>query len=110
MVLARPSVLGRWARVVQAVARMGVARFEDLHVWQHAKRLCDEIGSLLARPTFVRHAPLSRQLDAAAISTVANIAEGFLRRDGKDFARFVRIAAASNGEARALLYAAEGRA
>ncbi len=40
---------------------------------------------------------------------MANIAEGFLRRDRKDFARFLRIASASNGEVRALLYAAYDR-
>ncbi len=32
-----------------------------------------------------------------------------MRRGRRDFARFVRIAAASNGEARALLHVANGR-
>lgn len=40
---------------------------------------------------------------------MANIAEGFMHGGHREFARFVRIAAASNGEARALLHAAYGR-
>ena len=49
------------------------------------------------------------QLNAAALSTMANIAEGFMRGGSKEFAQFVRIAAGSNGEARALPHAAFGR-
>ena len=41
---------------------------------------------------------LCHQLDAAALSIVANIAEGFIRRGRKEFSQFIRIASASNGE------------
>ena len=40
---------------------------------------------------------------------MSNIAEGYLRRSSKEFAYFVRIAAGSNGEVRAILYAAFDR-
>jgi len=88
---------------------MGVSRFEDLRVWQEAKALCDDVGGLIRRPELERDAPLRDQLNRAVISTMANIAEGFLRGRRKEFIQFLRIASASNGEVRALLHAAEGR-
>lgn len=47
---------------------------------------------------------LSQQMNRAAVSTLANIAEGYLRGRRTEFAQFVRIAAGSNGEVRACLY------
>jgi four helix bundle protein len=88
---------------------MGVYRFEDLRVWQEAKALSDAIGRLIQRQALKQDEPLAAQLNAASLSTMANIAEGFLRRRDKEFAQFLRIAAASNGEVRALLHAASGR-
>ena len=41
---------------------------------------------------------------------MANIAEGFLRNTRREFIRYLRIAAGSNGEARALIYVARDRA
>ena len=93
---------------------MGVNRFEDLRVWQLAKTFSDEIGGLIRRPAMQRDFAMCRQLSAASLSIVANIAEGFVRGRGKEFVQkefvqFVRIAAGSNGEARSLLHAAFGR-
>jgi four helix bundle protein len=88
---------------------MGVQRYEDLKVWQQARLLCNELFALLKAPSLRRDYALTNQLNTAALSTVANIAEGFLRRSDKDFARFLRIAGASNGETRALLYIAKDR-
>ena len=88
---------------------MGVNRFEDLRVWQAAKAFSDEIGALIRTPALARDFALCNQLNASALSAVANIAEGFVRGGRKEFAQFVRIAAASNAEARALLHAAFGR-
>jgi four helix bundle protein len=88
---------------------MGVMRFEDLVVWRTAKALCREVVPIMRRPPFASDLPLRHQLNAAPISTVANIAEGFLRGTRKEFARYLRIAAGSNGEVRALLYLARDR-
>jgi four helix bundle protein len=88
---------------------MGVNRFEDLRVWQLAKTFSDEIGSLIRTPTIARDSVISHQLNAAALSIVANIAKGFVRGGRKEFAQYVRIAAGSNAEARSLLHAARGR-
>jgi four helix bundle protein len=88
---------------------MGVQRFEDLRVWQEARLFADEIGALIAANVFARDPELKSQLNAAVISVVANIAEGFTRGRRKEFQQFSRIAAASNGESRSLLYVAAGR-
>ncbi len=88
---------------------MGVDRFEDLRVWQAATAFANDIRHLLKQMTCAKDFGLADQLNRASLSTVANIAEGFMRRGCKDFARFIRIASASNGEARALLHVANGR-
>jgi four helix bundle protein len=88
---------------------MGVNSFEDLRVWQAAKGFSDAIGALIRRQPLQGDFALRDQLNAATLSIVANIAEGFARGGRKEFHYFVRIAAASNAEARALLHAAHGR-
>ena len=88
---------------------MAINRFEDLRVWQLAKTFCDEIGGLIRRPALQDDRTICTQLNSASLSIMANIAEGFVRGGRKEFARFVRIAAASNAEARALLHATRGR-
>ncbi len=88
---------------------MGVNRFEDLRVWQAAKRQADRVGDLGKRPEFQRDTELWNQMNAAALSVLLNISEGFLRRRDKETAQFLRYAFASNGELKAAYYAADGR-
>ena len=88
---------------------MSVFRFEDLRVWQAAKKQCDRVGDLRKRPEFLKDAELSEHLNGASISTMNNISEGFLRRRDKEFLQFLRYSFASNGEVRACYYAAHGR-
>ena len=88
---------------------MGVYRFEDLRVWQAAKRQCDRVGLLLDRPDFQRDRPLTNQMNEASISVAFNISEGFLRRRNKETLQFLRYAFASNGELKTGYYVAEGR-
>jgi four helix bundle protein len=87
----------------------GVYRFEDLRVWQAAKRQCDRVGAPLLRPEFRDDRQLSDQMNAAALSVMFNITEGFLRRRDKETLQFLRYSFASNGELKAGYYAAEGR-
>jgi four helix bundle protein len=94
---------------VCVLAGMGVYRFEDLRVWQAAKLQCDKVGSLIARPEFRRDAEMSKQMNAAAISVLFNITEGFLRRVDKETKQFLRYAFASNGELKAGYYAVSAR-
>ena len=88
---------------------MGVHRFEDLRVWQAAKRQADRVGELIKRPEFRRDPELSGQMNAASISVMNNISEGFLRHRDKEFMQFLRVSAGSNGEVRSCLYGASGR-
>ena len=88
---------------------MSVYRFEDLRVWQAAKRQCDRVGELIGRPAFKQDPELSSQLNAASISVMNNISEGFLRHRDKEFMQYLRISAGSNGEVRACYHAAHGR-
>jgi four helix bundle protein len=48
-------------------------------------------------------------MNAAALSVMFNICEGFLRRRDKETSQFLRYAFASNGELKAGYYAADGR-
>jgi four helix bundle protein len=88
---------------------MAVCRFEDLRVWQAAKRQCDLVGNLIKRPPFLADRELTAQMNAAALSVMFNISEGFLRRRDRETAQFLRYAFASNGELKAGYYAAAGR-
>jgi hypothetical protein len=74
---------------------VGVYRFEDLRVWQAAKKQSDEVGELLQRPAFQRDRELSHQMNDAALSVLFNITEGFLRRKNGETAQFLRYAFAS---------------
>ena len=88
---------------------VGVYRFEDLRVWQAAREQCERVGVLLKRPDFRRDPELSTQMNAASLSVMLNISEGFVRRRDKEMLQFLRFSAASNGELRACFYAAHDR-
>jgi len=88
---------------------VSVYRFEDLRVWQAAKRQSDRVGILCVQPVFRADRQLSEQINDAALSVMLNITEGFLRRRDKETLQFLRYAFASNGEVKACYYAAEGR-
>ena len=88
---------------------MGVYRFEDLRVWQAAKKQCERVGELINRPEFRRDRQMSEQMNDASISVMFNISEGFLRRRDKETLNFLRYSFASNGELKAGYYACEAR-
>lgn len=74
---------------------MRVSRFEDLIAWQKAR----ELASAVYRATRLRELrgdyALVRQMQRAAISIAANIAEGFGREGAAELHRFVVIARGS---------------
>jgi four helix bundle protein len=90
-------------------ADMGVSRFEDLRVWQAAKEQADRVGTLIKRPDFRDDEELTAQVNAASLSVMFNISEGFLRRRDRETGQFLRYAFGSNGEVKAGFYAAHGR-
>jgi four helix bundle protein len=83
-----------------------VERFEDLIAWQKARVLTCEVHRIARDGPLSRDFELSRQMRRAAVSIMANIAEGFERRSPAEFAQFLNIAKASCAELRSLFYVA----
>jgi len=82
-----------------------VQRFEDLKVWQAARALRSELRALMRGSQFKHEYELRSQILRAALSVMANIAEGFERSTTKEFIQFLFIAKGSVGELRSHLVA-----
>lgn len=85
---------------------MTFRRFEDIKAWQAARALVAEIYSASGRGGFARDFGLRGQVRRAAVSIMANIAEGFLYRSDRMFTRFLLTARASAMEVQSHLYVA----
>ncbi|MBA2481695.1 MAG: four helix bundle protein [Planctomycetes bacterium] len=79
-------------------------RFEELRVWQEARKLVRDVHVALKH--LRNDAGLGDQMRRAAISVVSNIAEGNDRGTSREFRQFLIIARGSCGELRAQLYVA----
>jgi four helix bundle protein len=80
-----------------------VKQFEDLNVWQDARRMVAAIYMASKARAFNQDFGLREQIRRAAVSTMSNIAEGFERGSRKEFVQFLNIAKGSNGEVRSQL-------
>jgi 4-hydroxy-tetrahydrodipicolinate synthase len=76
----------------------GVSRFQDLVAWDLAHQLKLLVHQLCERPVIAKDFRFRDQLIDAAASAPRNLAEGFGRFRHADFARFARIAKASELE------------
>ena len=85
---------------------MAVKQFEDLEVWQEARRLTQAIYRLTRAGRFSKDFALRDQIQRAAVSVMSNIAEGFERGGNQEFIQFLYVAKASCGEVRSQLYVA----
>jgi four helix bundle protein len=83
-----------------------IRRFEDLLAWQRACQLTEDVYALTRSSGLSRDYSLARQIQRAAVSVMANIAEGYERGHPGDFHRFLGIAKGSCAEVRSHLYAA----
>jgi four helix bundle protein len=83
------------------------ADFVDLLAWRRAVALVREVVRLAPQVRGPGAAETVEQVMRAAESVAANIAEGYGRGPGRDFARFLRIAAASAAETESHLRVAE---
>ena len=81
-------------------------QFEDLHVWQDARKLVVQVYQATKLRGFSRDRDLRGQIRRAAVSTMSNIAEGFERGSKREFIQFLTVAKGSNGEVRSQLYVA----
>ena len=83
-----------------------VERFEDLKCWQKARELVAAVYNLCNQNSeLARDFVTQKQLKAAALSTMNNIAEGFGRYSNKDFLKFLDYSSSSGMEVRSMLYA-----
>jgi four helix bundle protein len=81
-------------------------RIEEIHAWQKARELVQEIYKTCADGSLARDFGLGDQLRRAAVSSMSNIAEGFGRKSDREFTRFLDIDRGSVVEVQSLLYVA----
>jgi len=81
-----------------------VFTFEDLEAWQAARRLVNAIYVLTRLSKVSGDFRLCSQVQAAAVSIMSNIAEGFERTHLQEKIQFYNVARGSAGEVRSLLY------
>lgn len=79
-------------------------KFEDLKAWQKARELTNEIYRLGKLTPLNKDFGLRDQLQRAAVSVMANLAEGFERTHRAEKLQFWNVAKASAGEVKSLLY------
>ncbi|MDY6989114.1 MAG: four helix bundle protein [Thermodesulfobacteriota bacterium] len=75
-----------------------IKRFEDLGCWQEARKLVQLIYGLTKKERFSTDFRLVGQITDSAVSSMANIAEGFHRRTNRDFMRFLDYSRSSVAE------------
>jgi four helix bundle protein len=83
-----------------------IQRFEDLIAWQKARALARDVYLLTRDEAFRKDFGLASQIQRAAVSVMANLAEGYERRRRVEFHRYVEIAKASCAEVSSHLYVA----
>ena len=80
-----------------------LTRFEDIEAWKRARELTRLIYEASRQGEFSRDAALRDQISRAAISVMANIAEGFERGGNREFRQFLSLAKGSAGEVKSHL-------
>ena len=83
-----------------------IERFEDIDAWKKARELTKIIYEVTGQGKIAADFSLKDQLRRAAVSLMANIAEGFEREGNKEFRQFLAMAKGSVGEVKALQYVA----
>ncbi len=83
-----------------------IKRFEDLEIWQEARRLAKVIFQLAVDTELKTDFRFKAQITASSGSVMDNIAEGFERDGNLEFRQFLAVAKGSAGEVRSQLYRA----
>ena len=81
-----------------------IKRFEDLEIWQEARRRFNQIKDIGNETALRSDFRLKDQIKASSGSVMDNIAEGFERDGNLEFRQFLSIAKGSAGETRSQLY------
>ena len=82
----------------------GPKRFEDLEAWKKARVLVNSVYDMTQQGPLSKDFGLRDQIQRAAVSVMSNVAEGFDRSHKAEKLQFYRVARASAGEVRSLLY------
>ncbi|OGW17197.1 MAG: four helix bundle protein [Nitrospinae bacterium RIFCSPLOWO2_12_FULL_45_22] len=85
---------------------MKIERFEDIEAWQAARKLVQEVYRITKGIDFSKDYGLKDQIQRAAVSAMANIAEGFDDRSNQAFIQFLNYALRSVTEVQSHLYVA----
>ncbi|HDY75947.1 MAG TPA: four helix bundle protein [Candidatus Marinimicrobia bacterium] len=75
-----------------------IKRFEELECWQESREFVKLIYELTGKDKFRRDFELVSQLRRSAVSSMANISEGFHRKSNKDFMKFLDYSRSSIAE------------
>ena len=83
-----------------------ISKFEDIEAWSDARLLVAEVYKRTKDGQLGKDFGLRDQIQRGAVSIMANIAEGFERKNSKEFAHYLRIARGSCAEVQSHLYVA----
>lgn len=81
-----------------------INRFEDLEIWQEARRLSKMIQKIATETDLKTDFKFKEQIKSSSGSVMDNLAEGFERDGNLEFRQFLSIAKGSAGETRSQLY------
>ena len=84
-----------------------VQQFEDLEIWQLARKLYNKISEIAERLRKVKEFRFAEQIKSAAGSIMDNIAEGFERNSRLEFLNSLSISKGESGELKSQLYRAK---
>ncbi|MBA4390287.1 MAG: four helix bundle protein [Syntrophus sp. (in: bacteria)] len=83
---------------------MKIDRFEDIEAWKEARKLVSRVYGVCCINEFKKDYSFVDQIRRAAVSIMANIAEGFSRKGNKEFIQFLFISKSSAAELQSHLY------
>jgi len=89
---------------------MRIERFEDIQAWKAARVVGSQVYELSRTSELRRDFGLRDQMQRAAVSIMANIAEGFDSRSNQEFLRFLGYAYRTATELQSHLYVAMDQA
>lgn len=84
-----------------------IKKFEELEIWQLARRLAVKIYVLTEKDLFVKDFGFKDQIKRATGSVMDNIAEGFGRGGNREFINLLSIAIGSCNEVQSQLHRAQ---
>lgn len=83
-----------------------VRKFEDLEIWQIARKTCNFVESLFNSTRISHNSRLMNQMEGSSGSIMDNIAQGFGRDGNKEFHNFLSYAKGSANELKSQAYRA----